>query len=204
MDAGTNSYPRIPGQDGPSRNHWHVICNLPSGKEEEIGTSYQNRADAMVVLDIVMNINNEMFCNIETKQLPATIFYPPSSSRSISQASRQPRHDQPNATLTSNTNILTLPMLSYPGYSVTYLQNPHIQGTIGAHLKFQGGDSTVCGLTCRHVVSSDRSDNESYRLSGQALQHHAQLTVATYRKLLQTFRKHHGHLQNHKKSLLPI
>lgn len=107
-----------------------------------------------------------------------------------------------NTRLTSNTNILTLPMLSYPGYPVTYLSNPHIQGTIGAHFKLQGDDSTVYGLTCRHVVSSDRRDNESYTLSDQPLQHHAQLSVTTYRKLLEAFEEHHLKLQYSQTRLL--
>ncbi|KAK6220747.1 hypothetical protein LQW54_001939 [Pestalotiopsis sp. IQ-011] len=36
----------------------HVVCNLPGGHEEQVGTSYQNRADAMLVLDIVLRIND--------------------------------------------------------------------------------------------------------------------------------------------------
>ncbi|KAI1208240.1 uncharacterized protein F4807DRAFT_461964 [Annulohypoxylon truncatum] len=76
-------------------------------------------------------------------------------------------------------NKTLLPLLSFPGYPVTYSENRRGQGTMGLHIKLQGDDS-VYGLTCRHVVHRDRPAKESYKFSPESEpEYHAQATTET-------------------------
>ncbi|KAI1490161.1 hypothetical protein F5X96DRAFT_669991 [Biscogniauxia mediterranea] len=75
----------------------------------------------------------------------------------------------------TETNKAILPMLSYPGYPIGYLEGRKSRGTIGLHLKLQGDDeSTVYGLTCRHVVDNGRATHQPYKISGDYRQYHVQ------------------------------
>ncbi|RYP24166.1 hypothetical protein DL765_000661 [Monosporascus sp. GIB2] len=67
--------------------------------------------------------------------------------------------------LHSTTNELVLPLLSYVGYPVGYFEDRKGKGTLGLHLRLEGYESTVYGLTCRHVVHNDRLPHEIYELS---------------------------------------
>ncbi|KAI0435507.1 hypothetical protein F4803DRAFT_557932 [Xylaria telfairii] len=57
-----------------------------------------------------------------------------------------------------------LPLLSYIGYPIAYLEDKKGQGTIGLHVKL-GDDPKIYGLTCRHVVWNHRKAHESYKSS---------------------------------------
>lgn len=98
------------------------------------------------------------------------------------------QHNQWRTTRMPNTNDEVLPMLSYPGVPVTYLDNPTSQGTVGLHLQLEGKSPTIYGLTCRHVVCSTREDHESYDPSERTKQHHVQGSERTFADLLHTFK----------------
>ncbi|KAI0187801.1 hypothetical protein F4808DRAFT_466300 [Astrocystis sublimbata] len=58
-----------------------------------------------------------------------------------------------------------LPMLSYSGYSIAYRNYTPGEGTVGLHIKLGDDDSTVYGLTCRHVIRHDLTDDKSCKPS---------------------------------------
>ncbi|KAJ2989906.1 hypothetical protein NUW58_g3227 [Xylaria curta] len=63
------------------------------------------------------------------------------------------------------TTETILPLLSHPGYSIAYLEDRPGEGTVGLHIKLGADESTVYGLTCRHVVCGGRAKHESYKPS---------------------------------------
>ncbi|KAI1288187.1 hypothetical protein F5Y03DRAFT_404957 [Xylaria venustula] len=67
----------------------------------------------------------------------------------------------------TKTTELILPLLSYPGYSIAYRENTPGEGTVGLHIKLGADESTVYGLTCRHVVCGkrDTDKHKSYKPS---------------------------------------
>ncbi|KAI0502720.1 hypothetical protein F5B22DRAFT_632301 [Xylaria bambusicola] len=65
-----------------------------------------------------------------------------------------------------------LPLLSYPGYSIAYLEDRPGEGTVGLHIKLGADNSTVYGLTCRHAVRGGRAKHESYKPSAHDRQYH--------------------------------
>ncbi|TRX89539.1 hypothetical protein FHL15_009583 [Xylaria flabelliformis] len=70
------------------------------------------------------------------------------------------------------TTKTILPLLSHPGYSIAYLEDRPGEGTVGLHIKLGADESTVYGLTCRHVVCGRRAKHESYKLSADDRQYH--------------------------------
>ncbi|KAF3013777.1 hypothetical protein E8E14_010356 [Neopestalotiopsis sp. 37M] len=100
------------------------------------------------------------------------------------------QHDQWRTRRTANTNEEVLPMLSYPGVPVTYLDSPTSQGTVGLHLQLEGKSPAIYGLTCRHVVCSTREDYESYDPSERTKQNHVQGSKRTFEDLLHNFEMH--------------
>ncbi|KAJ8129167.1 hypothetical protein O1611_g4464 [Lasiodiplodia mahajangana] len=63
------------------------------------------------------------------------------------------------------TAEIILPLLSHPGYSIAHLEDRPGEGTVGLHIKLGADESSVYGLTCRHVVCSGRAKHESYKPS---------------------------------------
>ncbi|KAI0197108.1 hypothetical protein EV127DRAFT_403233 [Xylaria flabelliformis] len=70
------------------------------------------------------------------------------------------------------TTEIILPLLSHPGYSIAYLEDRLGEGTVGLHIKLGADESTVYGLTCRHVVCGGRAKDESYKPSADDRQCH--------------------------------
>ncbi|KAI0865209.1 hypothetical protein F4860DRAFT_462686 [Xylaria cubensis] len=70
------------------------------------------------------------------------------------------------------TTEVILPLLSHPGYSIAYLEDRPGEGTVGLHIKLGADESTVYGLTCRHVVCGGRAKDESYKPSADDRQYH--------------------------------
>ncbi|KAI1131893.1 hypothetical protein F5Y10DRAFT_285376 [Nemania abortiva] len=70
------------------------------------------------------------------------------------------------------TTEIILPLLSHPGYSIAYLEERPGEGTVGLHIKLGADDSTVYGLTCRHVVCGGRAKHESYKPSADDRRYH--------------------------------
>ncbi|KAI1144696.1 hypothetical protein F4825DRAFT_445706 [Nemania diffusa] len=70
------------------------------------------------------------------------------------------------------TTEIILPLLSHPGYSIAYLEDRPGEGTVGLHIKLGADESTVYGLTCRHVVCGGRAKYESYKPSADDRQYH--------------------------------
>ncbi|RWA04460.1 hypothetical protein EKO27_g10645 [Xylaria grammica] len=62
------------------------------------------------------------------------------------------------------TSEMILPLLSHTGYPITYLEDRTRQGTVGLHVKLGADESTVYGLTCRHVVCSNRAAHRDWAL----------------------------------------
>ncbi|KAI1738731.1 hypothetical protein F4680DRAFT_449845 [Xylaria scruposa] len=77
-----------------------------------------------------------------------------------------------------------LPLSSYTGYAIGYLEDKRGQGTVGLHIKLGADKSTIYGLTCRHVVSNDRAAHESYKPSVEDRQYHIQANAATFDDIL--------------------
>ncbi|KAI0485359.1 hypothetical protein F4859DRAFT_470722 [Xylaria cf. heliscus] len=70
------------------------------------------------------------------------------------------------------TTEMMLPLLSHPGYSIAYLEDRPGEGTVGLHIKLGADESTVYGLTCRHVVCGGRAKHEWYKPSADDRQYH--------------------------------
>lgn len=70
------------------------------------------------------------------------------------------------------TTEIIRPLLSLPGYSIAYLEDRPGEGTVGLHIKLGADESTVYGLTCRHVVCGGRAKHESYELSADDRRYH--------------------------------
>lgn len=77
-----------------------------------------------------------------------------------------------------------LPLLSYTGYPIAYLEDRMGQGTVGLHIKLGADELTVYGLTCRHVAYNNRAANESYKPSAENSQYHIQANAAMFSKIL--------------------
>jgi hypothetical protein len=70
------------------------------------------------------------------------------------------------------TTEIIRPLLSHPGYSIAYLEDRPGEGTVGLHIKLGADESTVYGLTCRHVVCGRRAKHESYKPSADDRRYH--------------------------------
>ncbi|TGJ79857.1 hypothetical protein E0Z10_g8918 [Xylaria hypoxylon] len=70
------------------------------------------------------------------------------------------------------TTKIIQPLLSHPGYSIAYLEDRPGEGTVGLHIKLGADESTVYGLTCRHVVCGGRAKHESYKPSADDRRYH--------------------------------
>jgi hypothetical protein len=81
------------------------------------------------------------------------------------------------------TNNKTLPMLSYSGFPVAYLEDRKGQGTIGGYITLDDDPSTY-GLTCRHVVARKRQPFESYTSGNGPKQFHVQVNQTLYHDVL--------------------
>ncbi|KAJ2998337.1 hypothetical protein NUW58_g352 [Xylaria curta] len=104
------------------------------------------------------------------------------------------------------TSKKILPLLSYTGYPIAYLKDRRGQGTVGLHIKLGANESTVYGLTCRHVVYNNRtthesyksSAHESYKPSAEDRQYHTQANAATFGDILSslesTIREEEAHV----------
>ncbi|GAW18663.1 hypothetical protein ANO14919_081440 [Xylariales sp. No.14919] len=82
------------------------------------------------------------------------------------------------------TSEKILPLLSYTGYPTVYLEDRTGQGTVGLHVKLGADESTVYGLTCRHVVCSNRAAHESHKPSAEDRQYHIQANATTFDEIL--------------------
>ncbi|TRX93636.1 hypothetical protein FHL15_005608 [Xylaria flabelliformis] len=82
------------------------------------------------------------------------------------------------------TSEKILPLLSYTGYPIGYLEEKRGQGTVGLHIKLGADESTIYGLTCRHVVYNDRAAHEFYKPSADVRQYHIQANAATFDDIL--------------------
>ncbi|KAI1288944.1 hypothetical protein F5Y03DRAFT_388951 [Xylaria venustula] len=82
------------------------------------------------------------------------------------------------------TKSAILPLLSYTGWPIAYLENVPGEGTVGLHLKLGADDSTVYGLTCRHVVYNTRAAHESYKPSAENRQYHIQANADRFFRIL--------------------
>ncbi|KAI0532351.1 hypothetical protein GGR58DRAFT_517784 [Xylaria digitata] len=77
-----------------------------------------------------------------------------------------------------------LPLLSYTGYPIAYLEDQKGQGAVGLHVKLGGDESTVYGLTRRHVVYNNRAARESYKSSAEDRQYHIQAGADAFSDIL--------------------
>ncbi|KAI0543315.1 hypothetical protein F4679DRAFT_593311 [Xylaria curta] len=90
-------------------------------------------------------------------------------------------HFDPNENETAES---ILPLLSYIGYPIAYLEEKRSQGTVGLHIKLGANESTIYGLTCRHVVYNDHAAQESYKPLAEDRQYHIQANAATFDDIL--------------------
>ncbi|KAI0854597.1 hypothetical protein F4860DRAFT_520691 [Xylaria cubensis] len=100
------------------------------------------------------------------------------------------------------TSEKILPLLSYTGYPIAYLKEKAGQGTVGLHIKLGTDESTIYGLTCRHVVYNDRAAHESYKPSAEVRQCHIQANAATFDDILyglkSTIREQEAEVMDHR------
>ncbi|XXH03970.1 Omega-amidase nit3 [Hypoxylon texense] len=95
------------------------------------------------------------------------------------------------------TNELVSPMISYSGYALGYHDDIKGQGTVGLHLRLEGKDSAVYGLTCRHVVCNGRAPNESYNVSAESnRQYHVQANTTGFDDCLQSLTEYQESLDS--------
>ncbi|KAI0095723.1 hypothetical protein GGR51DRAFT_553863 [Nemania sp. FL0031] len=96
------------------------------------------------------------------------------------------------------TNELALPMMSFSGYPIGYLEDIKGQGTVGLHLTLlkDGAPTKLYALTCRHVVDNKRPDHQSYTLSEGPRQYHVQANHTGFLKFLEGLERYQESLES--------